>query len=150
MYNKNMLQINIIAVGTQEKYYADATGEYIKRLQKYCKLKITEIKHSNQKREVESIRQAIPEKGKVFLCDINGTEISSELLAKKIEQLSLTNSVMTFIIGGSDGVGNYLDNQIHEKISFGKITLPHQLFRVILTEQIYRAFTISNNEKYHR
>jgi len=148
-----MLTIKIIAIGSQEEYYKSATDEYIKRLSKYCNISIIQLKHSDQKRETEDIKQELKKTPKsfTFLCDINGKEITSQSFAQKIENITQTNSTITFIIGGSDGVDNLLLNShVHEKISFGKITLPHQLFRVILTEQIYRAFTILNNEKYHK
>jgi len=138
-----MLNVKIIAVGAMESYFADAVSEYVKRLGKYCKLTIVPVKCDSQ------ITRHIT-KGTVILCDIKGTPISSEDMARKIEQVSMSPGAVTFIIGGSDGVGNHLDDIAHEKISFGDITLPHQLFRVVLVEQIYRAFTIINNEKYHK
>jgi 23S rRNA (pseudouridine1915-N3)-methyltransferase len=144
-----MLTIKIIAVGSvREKFYTDAIAEYAKRLQKYCKFDIVQIPESNPQQESVHIAQKL--KGYTILCDINGALITSEALACKIQDLSQTTSTITFIIGGSDGVGSHLDEHINEKISFGRITLPHQLFRVILTEQIYRALTISRGEKYHK
>jgi len=145
----NMLSVKIIAVGNLESYFAEAVAEYVKRLGRYCNLSIIQIKHSDQKHEVAEIKKHLT-KGAVCLCDIGGTIVSSVDMAKKLEQVSMSPGAITFIIGGSDGVGNLLDDVNHEKISFGRITLPHQLFRVILVEQIYRAFTILNNEKYHK
>jgi len=156
-----MLHIRLITVGTlKETFWRDAYAEYAKRLTRYCKLELIEIKESNPKQESADIRAKLDtKKGHVFLMDIKGTPTSSEDLASKISNLSQTTSTITFIIGGSDGVymgsdpttqHGSLATLINDKISFGKITLPHQLFRVILTEQIYRAFTMIGNEKYHK
>jgi len=144
-----MLHIRIVAVGTvKESFWTDAIAEYTKRMPKYCKFEILQIKESTVKKECEEISAKL--KGYVFLFDINGTAISSDDLSNKIAKISQTASTITFVIGGSDGVGIYLDNVINEKISFGRITLPHQLFRVVAVEQIYRAFTIIGGEKYHK
>ena len=141
-----VLNIRLIAVGTlKEKYFADAVAEHAKRLSKYCKFEIVEIKESTVKKETDAIKEKI--KGYSILCDIKGELITSESLADKINKLTQINSAITFIIGGSDGVG---DISVNEKISLGRITLPHQLFRVVLAEQIYRAFTIIKGEKYHK
>ena len=144
-----MLNIKIIAVGSLETHFTQAVSEYQKRLQRYCSLSIIQIKHSDIKRETEDIKKHIG-KGTVCLCDVTGIMVSSEGLAKKLDQAAMSHGAITFIIGGSEGVGNLLDSLINDKISFGQITLPHQLFRVVLVEQIYRAFTILNNEKYHK
>ena len=144
-----MLTIKIVAVGTlKEKFYVDAVAEYVKRLSKYCKLEIIQVKESDIKKECEEIRDKL--KGHVILCDLRGELVSSEGFAQKIEKLQMATSTISIVIGGSEGVGNYLDDVIDEWMSFGKITLPHQLFRVVLVEQIYRAFTILKGEKYHK
>lgn len=144
-----MLHIRIIAVGNlKEKYWVNAVEEYTKRLTRYCKFEIVEVRESNTKDETAEIRKKI--KGKVILCAIGGSLLSSTDLATRIETMSQTTSAISIVIGGSDGVGDHLDDITDFKISFGKITLPHQLFRVILTEQIYRAFTITKGEKYHK
>lgn len=144
-----MLNIRLLVVGgLKEKYFVDAVGEYLKRLTKYCKIEIVEIKESDKRKESQQIREKL--KGHVILCDIGGEIISSEQLAEKIGKISMTSSTVTFVIGGSDGVDDELRAVINERISFGRITLPHQLFRVVLTEQIYRAFTIIKNERYHK
>jgi len=148
-----MLHIRLLVVGNlKERFWASAFGEYSKRLGKYCKLEVVEIKESNVKKESESIKEKLlyKSKGYSFLCDINGELVSSEILSSKIEKISQNNSCITFIIGGSDGVSDELKSLINEKISFGKITLPHQLFRIVLIEQTYRAFTIMKGEKYHK
>jgi len=144
-----MLSIRIIAVGSiKETFFREAIAEYQKRLTRYCKLEVIEIREGTQKQETDAIRAKV--KGTVLLCDINGKPITSEDLATKISTLSQTTSTISIIIGGSHGVGNALDDVVHEKLSFGKITLPHQLFRVILHEQVYRAFTIIKGESYHK
>ena len=141
-----MLHIRLVVVGSlKEKFYADAVSEYVKRLSKYCKFEIIEIKESTIKKESEQIAEKI--KGHSILCDINAGLVSSEELATKFEKLAQCTSIITFIIGGSNGVGELM---VDEKISFGRATFPHQLFRVILAEQIYRAFTILKGEKYHK
>ena len=141
-----MLHIRLVVVGSvKERFYVDAIAEYTKRLSKYCKYEIFEIKESTVKKETEQIAERI--KGYSILCDIGGGLASSEEMAGKFEKLSQTTSVITFIIGGSDGVGELM---VDERVSFGRITFPHQLFRVVLSEQIYRAFTIIKGEKYHK
>ena len=135
-----MISIRLIAVGNlKERYLTDAVAEYAKRLSKYCKLEIIEVK------ENKPIQDKI--KGYSILCDIEGDLITSEALANKFKTISQTSSLITFVIGGSEGVSGL---EVNEKISFGRITFPHQLFRVVLIEQIYRAFTIIKGEKYHK
>ena len=145
-----MMSIRLVAVGgIKESFYEEAIAEYVKRLSKYCKFEIIEIKESDVKNEAFAIRQKL--KGHVILCDINGKQISSVELSDCLFNIGVMGtSTATIIIGGSNGVGNYLDDAVAEKISFGRITLPHQLFRVVLVEQIYRAFTIIKGEKYHK
>jgi len=154
-----MLNIRLWVVGgLREKFFAEAAGEYARRLTKYCKFEVFEIKESTVAKETEELRSRMVRadgavKGYVFLCDVGGGLVTSLGLAKKLEKISAIHSTVNFIVGGSNGVGAALDSLIGaagEKISFGKITLPHQLFRVVLTEQIYRAFTILKGEKYHK
>ncbi|MCL2228914.1 MAG: 23S rRNA (pseudouridine(1915)-N(3))-methyltransferase RlmH [Firmicutes bacterium] len=143
------MTIRIIAVGTlKESFYESAVAEYVKRLGKYAKVEIIQIKESTPEREATDIATKI--KGYTILLDINGVPTTSPALAKLIQDTMMTKSTITFLIGGSNGVGSNLDNLVENKISFGAITLPHQLFRVVLVEQIYRAFTIIGNEKYHK
>jgi len=144
-----MLHVRIIAVGgIKEAFWADAIAEYTKRMLKYCKLEILQVKESTIKKECEEISAKL--KGHVLLFDINGELVSSNELSNKIAKLSQNKSTITFVIGAHRGVGAYLDDFVNEKISFGRITLPHQLFRVVAVEQIYRAFTIISGEKYHK
>jgi len=145
-----MLNVKIVAVGSiKESFFEAAIAEYEKRLSKYCKLEIIEVKESDTKNEALAIRQRL--KGYVILCDVGGRQVSSVELSDSFFNLGVMgSSTVSVVIGGSHGVGNYLDDVVDEKISFGRITLPHQLFRVVLVEQIYRALTIIRGEKYHK
>lgn len=148
--------IKIICVGKiKEKFYSDAILEYQKRISKYTKLEIIEVKDFNLtgndllKEEAEIIKN-IKHKDYVILLDINGEEIDSKMLATKINKNFINYPTITFIIGGSNGVSENIKKITDERISFSKLTFPHQLFRVILLEQIYRSYKIINNEKYHK
>lgn len=158
-----MLNINIVCIGKiKEKYLKDAIEEYSKRLSKYCKLNIVEIPDepipSNLNDKIsENIKNT---EGKKILnnikntyaisLDLKGKEISSESFAKKIENISLQSSSITLIIGGSLGLSSEVTSTSNELICFSKMTFPHQLIRVFLLEQLFRAFKINNNETYHR
>lgn len=159
-----MLTINILCVGKiKENYLKEAVNEYSKRLSKYCNLNIIEV--SDEKvpdKTSETIIKNIKDKEankmltyikKDTYCvslDLKGKQITSEEFAKRIEVISNINSSITFIIGGTLGIGEEILNTSKEKICFSKMTFPHQLIRVFLLEQIFRAFKISNNETYHR
>lgn len=150
--------IRIICVGKiKEKFYKDAIEEYKKRLSKYTKLQIIEVEDVNlpneeliKQKEKELIEKYINEKDYVITMEIEGNEINSIELSKKIESLEQTNPNITFIIGGSYGLDEKIKKRSNYKLSFSKLTFPHQLFRVILLEQIYRAYKIKNNESYHK
>lgn len=152
-----MLNINIVAVGKiKEKYYTDAIAEYSKRLTKFCKLSIIEVA---EKSEQNNIDKKIEEesqlligacKGTIILLDRLGKNSSSEDIAKILDIESLSASTISFVIGGSNGVSKELKDKAKHIISFGAITFPHQLFRVVLCEQIYRAFTINAGLPYHK
>ena len=160
-----MIKVNIIAVGRlKEKYLKDGCEEYLKRLKAYAGVEITEINEyrcgeNPSQSEIETVKakegEAIIAKIKrgsyvIPMC-IEGTQLSSEELSKKLESVTLGgNSELTFIIGGSFGLSDEVKALGNLKLSFGKITLPHQLMRVILLEQIYRSFKILNNETYHK
>lgn len=159
-----MLTINIICTGKiKENYLKDGVLEYSKRLSKYCNLEIIELQDEkvpdklNQTLE-ETIKQKecknaiahIKKDSYVMCLDLKGKEISSEEFSKKIENISLTNSTITFIIGGTLGLNREILNMANESICFSKMTFPHQLIRVFLLEQIFRAFKISKGETYHR
>lgn len=147
-----MLSITIFAVGKlKESFWKDACAEYLKRLGAYSKTTIREFPDSNAQREAELILAHLPEHTPLLLLDIKGKETSSEALAEKLDKYALTgNSQIAFIIGGSDGVTTEVKQRATERISFGPITLPHNLARVVLLEQLYRAFRISRGEPYHK
>ena len=150
--------IKIICVGKiKEKYLSDAIEEYKKRLSKYTKLEIIEVTDIDNPskdivllKEKELIEKHIDTRDYVITLEIEGNMLSSEELAKKIDNIFNTNSTITFIIGGSYGLHNDIKNRSNYKLSFSKLTFPHQLFRVNLLEQIYRTFKINNNETYHK
>lgn len=142
--------IRIICVGKlKEKYLVDACLEYTKRISKYSKIEIIELKDSNIKEEKDNILKYI-NKDYIITLEIEGDVIDSPTLAKKIDNIFLNNSNITFIIGGSDGLHDDIKKISNYKLSFSKLTFPHQLFRVMLLEQIYRSFKILNNETYHK
>lgn len=159
-----MIKINIIAVGKlKEKYLRDAVAEYEKRLSAYAKINIIEVgeyKCSDNPspaeiaqvltKEGEQIIAKIPKGSFVIPMCIEGTQKTSEEFSKEIENISLTNSEITFVIGGSFGLSDEVKRLGRLKLSFSKMTFPHQLMRVILLEQVYRALSISNNSKYHK
>jgi len=150
--------IKIICVGKiKEKYLKDAIEEYQKRLSKYTKLEIIELQDINNdniniilEKEKELILNKNKEKDYVITLEIEGKELSSVELSNKIDNIFITNSNITFIIGGSYGLHNEIKERSNFKLSFSKLTFPHQLFRVMLLEQIYRAYKILNNESYHK
>ena len=143
--------IRIICVGkVKEKFYRDAIDEYIKRMGKYHKIEIVELSDGNIKDESFSILKRIGSKDFVVTLEIEGKELSSLELSNFIDKTLITNSNITFVIGGSDGLSDDVKSRSNYKLSFSKLTFPHQLFRVVLLEQIYRAFKIINNESYHK
>jgi 23S rRNA (pseudouridine1915-N3)-methyltransferase len=158
-----MVHINIICVGKiKEQYLRDAIDEYSKRLSKYSELNIIELPDEpipNNPSQAEEQKVIDNESNKILktlpagynIClDLSGKQYSSEEFAEKLQDLQLTNSTINFIIGGSLGMNQNLKNYCNEKICFSKMTFPHQLIRVFLLEQIYRAFKINNHEKYHK
>jgi len=156
-----MIKINLICMGDiKEKYLREAIAEYSKRLSRFADLKIIELKeHVAKSSNNADIQQALLKdseemkkhlKGHLICLDINGKMLSSEEFAKKIEKTSLTNSEISFVIGASNGIHENIKNLSNEKISFSKMTFPHQLMRVVFLEQLYRAFTILNNIAYHK
>jgi len=146
-----MKKIRIIAVGKiKEKYLTDAIEEYSKRLSRFCKLDVIEIEESGVEKEGVLIGQLLKDKPPDFLMDIGGEMVSSDGLSEILDKHYLYSDTAAFIIGGSHGVSTQLKNLAKKRLSFGKITLPHQLFRVVLLEQIYRAFSINSNLPYHK
>ena len=150
--------IKIITVGTiKENYLKEAIEEYKKRIQKYTNIDIIELKDEDfneiektLKVEEEKILKQLSEKDYIITLEIEGKEYTSIEFAKKLESIQIENSNITFIIGGSYGLSQNIKEKAKLHLSFSKMTFPHQLFRVILLEQIYRSFKIMNNEKYHK
>ncbi|WP_427340516.1 23S rRNA (pseudouridine(1915)-N(3))-methyltransferase RlmH [Caloranaerobacter sp. DY30410] len=159
------MNITIISVGKiKEKYLNDGIKEFSKRLSKYCKLKLIEVNDEKapenlseaemeivKKKEGERILSKLNENSYIITLCIDGKSLSSEEFSKKLDSLALSgNSNITFIIGGSLGLSQEVINKSHFKLSFSKMTFPHQLMKLILLEQIYRAFRISRGEPYHK
>lgn len=159
------MKITIISVGKiKEKFFTDAIKEYTKRLSKYCKLTEEVIlderaDESFSQMEIEQVKlkegtkilSKVKANTYLFVLDINGQQLRSEELAQKINNLGIDgNSDLTFVIGGSNGLSNEVLTRADFKLSFSKMTFPHQLFKVILLEQIYRAFKINAGETYHK
>ena len=143
--------IKIICVGKiKEKFYRDAIDEYMKRLSKYHKVNIIEVNDSNIKNEAQEILKKIDNKDYIITMEIEGQQLSSKELSNLIDKTFINYPNITFIIGGSDGLDDEIKKLSNYKLSFSKLTFPHQLFRVILLEQIYRSFKIINNETYHK
>lgn len=143
--------IKIVCVGkVKEKYLQEAISDYMKRLSKYHKVSIIELEDSNMEEESTKILKNIDSKDYVITLDIEGNQISSLELADKIDKLFITTPNITFVIGGSYGLDRKVKDRANYSLSFSKLTFPHQLFRVILLEQIYRSFKILNNETYHK
>ena len=157
-----MIKIRLIAVGkVKEKYFSEAIAEYSKRLSAYADFSITEVKEENFKNptpadikkiltiEGERIEKAM--KGYCFVLAIEGKKFSSEELAKKLKGLTdRGEGEITLIIGGSYGVDERIKKLCKESLSFSDMTFPHTLMRVILTEQLYRAFAINAGSEYHK
>ena len=150
--------IKLITVGSiKEKYLKDAIEEYTKRISKYAKIEIIEVKDEGlvepQKSinlEEEKILKYINDKDYIITLEIEGKNLSSEEFAEKLDKIHLESSTITFIIGGSYGLSQNIKNKAKLHLSFSKMTFPHQLFRVLLLEQIYRSYKINNNESYHK
>ena len=150
--------IKIVCVGKiKEKYLKDAITEYQKRISKYTKLNIIEVKDYDYddvnkvlQEEKEQIEKHIDSKDYLITLEIEGKQITSEELAKTLDNTLTINSNITFVIGGSYGIDQSIKNKANFHLSFSSLTFPHQLFRVLLLEQIYRAYKINNNESYHK
>ena len=159
------MKITILCVGkVKEKFYRDAIDEFSKRLSRYCKLEIIEVSDEKteeqaseneirliKEKEGERLLKNIKEDAYVITLCIDGKQLDSEELSEKIEKLGIQgNSHIYFVIGGSLGLADAVINRADYKLSFSKMTFPHQLMRVILLEQIYRSYRIMNNEPYHK
>lgn len=143
--------IRILCVGkVKEKFYRDAIDEYMKRLKKYHKVIIDEVPDSDIQAEADFILKKLSSKDYVVTLEIDGKELDSIELSDFMDKTMINYSNITFIIGGSDGLHEKIKKVSNYKLSFSKLTFPHQLFRVILLEQIYRAFKILHHESYHK
>ena len=159
------MNITLITVGKiKEKFYRDAIDEFVKRLSRYCKLKIIEVADENtpnnapeaieeqiKNKEGERILKNITDSMYVIALAIEGKECSSVQLAEKLERMGIEGtSDICFVIGGSLGLSKEVYKRADELLSFSPMTFPHQLMRVILLEQVYRCFRIIHNEPYHK
>ena len=159
------MKISVVCVGkVKEKFYRDAIDEFSKRLSRYCKLEIIEVadeKTPDQASETEvklikdkegdRILKSIKDDAYVICLCIDGKSLSSEELAEKMKQITIQGSShICFVVGGSLGLADSVVKRADFKLSFSKMTFPHQLMRVILLEQVYRAYRIINHEPYHK
>ncbi len=143
--------IKILCIGKiKETFYQEAIKEYMKRLSKYHKVVIEELPDSTKQKEEELLLKKINLKDYNIILDIDGLMLNSIELSNHLDKTFLNHSNITFIIGGSDGLTDKVKQMANFKLSFSKLTFPHQLFRVILLEQIYRSFKILNHETYHK
>ncbi|UWD34213.1 23S rRNA (pseudouridine(1915)-N(3))-methyltransferase RlmH [Mesomycoplasma molare] len=144
------MKITIIAVGKLQTKFQDIFNEYKKKIEFFSKLEVIEVKELNEEnitlkkqKETEKILELIPKNSDIYLCSLKGKSYDSTEFSKTLER-----SNITFIIGGSNGLIEELI--LSKKIKFSNLTFPHQLFRIMLIEQIYRGFSILNNIKYHK
>lgn len=159
------MKITIIAVGKiKEKYFSAAIEEYVKRLGRYCRLELVEVPDEKtpdgageglelqiKRKEGERILQKIPDNAHVIALAIDGRALDSEELAAQMERWNVGGiSHLVFLIGGSLGLSSEVLGRADYRLSFSRMTFPHQLMRVILLEQIYRSFRIRNHEPYHK
>lgn len=158
------MNITLICVGKlKEKFFSDAVAEYEKRLKKFCNFKIIELADEKtnamsdigkndivKEKEGKRILEKIPEGSYVYALAIDGKQYDSEGLSALIEKNMMRGSNYTWIIGGSLGLSDEVLRRANEKVSFSKLTFPHQLMRVIFLEQLYRSFKIMHNEPYHK
>lgn len=151
-----MKNIHVTCVGKlKEKFFTEAANEYIKRASKYCKITVTELPDTDApdgvKRESDLILATFKQGEYRVLCDIGGELVSSEQFADCIDKAFVGGyGVVRFIIGGSCGVDDRVRAAADKRISFGRVTYPHRLMRVILLEQIYRGLSISAGLPYHK
>ena len=158
----NVMKINILCIGKiKEKFYTQACNEYLKRLSKFHNVNIIELEEEKLVKNAtqadiakvvvkESMKFDKYMKGYNIVLDIEGESLNSVEFAKKIDKIAQTHFVINFIIGGSYGLSDELKKRADYRFSFSKLTFPHQLMRVILLEQVYRATAINNNITYHK
>ena len=154
------MKINVICVGNiKEKYFNDAINEYLKRLSRFHQVEIIELAEERMPKnystgDIEKVKEkeclAIENKlkGFVIALDERGEQLKSTEMAEKLSKIALSNSVVSFVIGGSWGLTDNLRKKANMVLSFSKFTFPHQLMRVVLLEQLYRVTTILNNVPY--
>lgn len=159
-----MINVTVICVGKlKESYLRDGCNEYLKRISAFSKINVVEVAEERASdnpsqaeiksiisKEGKRIISKVPKGSSVIPLCIEGKEFSSPDLSAELEKISLSCSLVVFIIGGSFGLSEEVKSLSKIKLSFGKMTLPHQLARMVLLEQVYRAFSISNNSKYHK
>ena len=156
------MKMTVVAVGKlKERFWSDACAEYLKRLQPYARVTVKEVADVDpgraggvdaaREKEGTSLLSALAETSYVILLDIDGKQRSSVEFSQRLDALALAGkSDLAFVIGGSDGVSDAVRRRSNEALSFGRITLPHNLARVVLLEQVYRAMKISRGEPYHK
>ena len=155
------MKIKILAVGKiKEKWYAEALAEYVKRLDRFAAVEIFEADEGDVRDTgeasvnaalIKEAEQILPRlQGYTVALDIDGRQMSSTEIASLIHREKMNNSVFTFVVGGSHGLHRSVKDAARLRLSFGKITLPHTLCRVVLAEQVYRAFMINANSVYHK
>lgn len=155
------MKVNLVAVGKiKENYLSQGILEYSKRISRYAKLEIIEVAEcKNTTRAKNAIRVAVEKESEAILAAINGNTIAldsrgdmvtSQQIADILQDAKDNGQVLTFVIGGSDGLAENVLSKADKIISFGKVTYPHQLMRMIFLEQLYRGFTIINNITYHK
>lgn len=150
--------IKLITVGTiKEKYLKDAIDEYTKRIKKYTNIELIEVKDEGLVEEskaiileAEKIKKHLSPRDYIITMEIEGKQLTSEEFSEKLNQIQIENSNIVFIIGGSYGLSDEIKQMSKLHLSFSKMTFPHQLFRVLLLEQIYRCYKLLNNESYHK
>lgn len=145
-----MIKVNVVCVGKiKEEFLRQAISEYVKRLSRFCKVEIKELAEGkNLSEEAEGILRAV--KGYVFALCVEGKKLSSEGFAAEIKKLCDRGEEITFVIGSSCGLAEDIKSRADFKLSFSDMTFPHQLMRVILFEQVYRAFMINSGSEYHK
>ncbi len=157
----HLIRINLVAVGkVKEKYFLEGINEYAKRLSRYCEFNIVEVKEENFEKVDQSLINNIKQKeaerilpnlkGGVYCMAIEGKKFDSLSFAKEISKASQSNQTLTFVIGGSYGIADSIKQKADKLISFSDMTFPHTMFRLMLTEQLYRAFSILNGIGYHK
>ena len=147
------MKIRILTIGKlKEKYLVNGINEYVKRLNAYCKVEMVEVGDEPiPDNASENVENKIKDDEYVIVLDLHGKEIDSVAFSKHIEECMIRGkSTITFVIGGSLGLGKSLLQRANYRLCFSKMTFPHQLMKLILVEQVYRAFKIMNNQTYHK